>query len=131
MEPDQRLVDDELAAFESGALDPEGFSHREHVRFAYLMLGRHPFGEALARFSRGLKLLVAKAGRPEIYHETVTVAFLALIGERRACGRQSGWEEVIAANPDLLDKRCIEHWYDPAELATDLARRTFVLPRPR
>ena len=51
------------------------------------MLGRYPFGEAVTRFSRGLRLLAAKAGRPEIYHETITVAFLALIGERRARGR--------------------------------------------
>ncbi len=123
--------DDELAAFESGALDPARFPHSEHLRFAYLVLSRYPFGEALARFSRGLKLLVMKAGKPEIYHETVTVAFLALIGERRARNEQASWEEFISANPDLLDKRCIEQWYSPAELASDVARRTFVLPRRR
>ncbi len=128
---ESKSIEEELSAFESGTLEPASFPHREHVRLAYLMLGQYSFGEALARFSRGLKLLVAKAGKPEIYHETVTVAFLALIGERRMRSGQAGWEEFIAANPDLLDKRCIEQWYGPTELASDVARQTFVLPRRR
>ncbi len=131
MESESPSIEEELTALECGALDPASFPHREHLRLAYLMLGRYPFGEALARFSRGLKLLVTKAGKPEIYHETVTMAFLALIGERRARGEQTNWEEFIATNSDLLDKRCLEDWYDPAELASGIARRTFVLPRRR
>ncbi len=124
-------LEKELAALEAGTLDPASFPHREHVRLAYLMLGQHSFSEALARFSRGLKLLTAKAGKAEIYHETLTVAFLALIGERRARGKQASWEEFIAENPDLLDKHCLERWYDAAELASDIARQTFVLPPRR
>jgi hypothetical protein len=62
----EATVDDELRALETGALDPALFPHPEHVRLAYEMLGRHPFGEAVTRFSRGLRLLAAKAGRPEM-----------------------------------------------------------------
>src|SRR5438128_1830676 len=97
----------ELLALETGALDPAMFSHREHVRLGYEMLGRYPFGEAVARFSRGLKLLAAKAGRPEHYHETITVAFLALIGERRAETKHDNWREFKATNNDLLNKHCL------------------------
>jgi hypothetical protein len=99
---------DELTALETGALDPKAFPHPEHVRFAYAMLERYPFGEAVTRFSSGLKLLAAKAGRPEIYHETITVAFLALIGERRARAEDEVWSEFKANNGDLFDKRCLE-----------------------
>ena len=74
---------DELRALETGALDPASFPHPEHLRLGYEMLGRYPFGEAVTRFSRGLRLLAAKVGRPEVYHETITVAFLAVIGEGR------------------------------------------------
>ena len=56
--------EDELLALETGALDPAQFPHREHVRLGYEMLERYPFGEALMRFSRGLRLLAARAGRP-------------------------------------------------------------------
>src|SRR3954466_15618018 len=104
--------DDELIALETGALDPAAFPHREHVRFAYGMLERYPFGEAVGRFSRGLRLLAAKAGRPEVYHETITIAFLALINERRAHLGVQNWAEFKAENADLFDKRCLERWYD-------------------
>jgi hypothetical protein len=92
-------------------------------------LARHSFGEAVDRFSRGLKLLAARAGRPDIYHETITVAFLALINERRARAKTQSWDEFRSHNADLLDKRCLEKWYTPEQLSSDLARGTFCLPR--
>jgi hypothetical protein len=122
---------DELLALETGDLDPAMFPHREHVRLGYEMLGRYPFGEAVARFSGGLRRLAAKAGRPEVYHETITVAFLALIGERRARVKDADWCEFKANNGDLLDKRCLERWYESDQLRSDVARKTFCLPRPR
>ena len=119
---------DELAALEAGALDPSKFPHLEHVRLAYEMLERYPFAEAISRFSRGLKLLTAKAGRPEVYHETITVAFLAVIGERRTRAVSQSWTDFKANNADLFDKRCLSKWYDSEQLDSDLARRTFCLP---
>lgn len=122
-------VGEELQAFEIGALDPAQFPHAEHVRFGYEMLGRYSFGEAISRFSRGLKLLTAKAGKPQVYHETVTVAFLALINERRAIGAARNWDAFKATNAELFDKRCLEKWYGTEQLETDLARRAFCLPK--
>lgn len=124
-------IEEELRALETGALDPAQFPHPEHVRLAYEMLGRHPFGEAVTRFSRGLRLLAANAGHPEVYHETITVAFLAVIGERRACAKDAGWNEFKTNNRDLMDKRCLDRWYDADCLRSDLARQTFCLPKPR
>jgi hypothetical protein len=120
---------EELMALETAALDPSKFPHHEHVRLAYGMLERYPFAEALARFSRGVKSLAAKAGRPEMYHETITVAFLAVIGERRARAESNNWSEFKANNRDLFDKRCLGRWYGAEQLRSDLARRTFCLPQ--
>jgi hypothetical protein len=131
MKDSESTTADELRALETGALDPGKFPHQEHVRLAYGMLERYPFGEAVARFSRGVKLLAAKAGRPEVYHETITVAFLAVIGERRARSLSNSWVEFKEHNNDLLDKRCLERWYDTEQLGSDLARRTFCLPQAR
>jgi hypothetical protein len=125
----EATIEAELRALETGALDPAMFPHREHVRLGFEMLGRYSFSEGLARLSRGLKLLTAKAGRPEVYHETITVAFLALIGERRAQGGESSWKDFKARNDDLLEKRCLEKWYGAEQLRSDLARRTFCLPQ--
>jgi hypothetical protein len=129
MRSDEGSIEEQLAALESGALDLCAFPHAEHLRLAYEMLARHPFSEGLARYSGGLRKLTAKIGKPEVYHETLTVAFLALIGERQARGGYAGWREFIAANPDLLDKRCVEQWYTRDELASGIARMTFCLPR--
>jgi hypothetical protein len=126
---DEAVTDGVLLAFETGTLDPAMFPHREHVRLGYEMLGRYPFGEAVDRFSQGLRMLAAKAGRPEIYHETITVAFLAVIGERRARAKHADWREFKANNGDLLNKGCLEQWYDTEQLGSDLARQTFCLPR--
>jgi hypothetical protein len=119
---------EELRAFESGGLDPAQFPHAEHVRFGYEMLDRYSFGEAVSRFSGGLKLLAAKAGKPEVYHETITVAFLALINERRARDKTQAWREFKQDNADLFDKRCLEKWYGAEQLGSELARRAFCLP---
>lgn len=120
---------EELRAFESGALDPAQFPHAEHLRLGYEMLARYSFGEAISRFSGGLKRLAARAGKPEIYHETITVAFLALINERRARDTTGTWPEFKRSNSDLFDKRCLQKWYGAEQLRSELARRTFCLPR--
>ena len=120
----------DLRPFQSGAVDPAQFPHAEHVRVGYEMLIRYPFGDAISHFSRGLKLLAAKAGKPQVYHETITVAFLALINERRAPNPTESWNDFQANNPDLFEKRCLEKWYGAEQLKSDLARRTFCLPKP-
>ncbi len=124
-------VEHELESFETGLLDPAAFPHPEHVRFAFEMLGRHSFGDALLRFSRGLKLLAAKAGKPHVYHETIPVAFLTLIAERRARTASDDWIKFCAQNTDLLEKSCLERWYRPEQLRSDLTRTVFCLPHPQ
>lgn len=122
-------VEEELRALETGTLDPARFPHPEHLRLGFEMLARYPFGEAVVRFSQGLKLIAAKAGRPEVYHETITVAFLAVINERRVRLATEDWSEFRQQNADLFDKRCLEKWYPSGQLSSDLARRTFCLPQ--
>ena len=117
-----------LDDFEEDRIDPAFFPHREHVRVSYELLERHPFPEALLHLARGLRRLAAKAGRPEVYHETITAAFLALIAERRLRGSYIDFEEFERQNPDLFRKQLLEKIYDPAVLRSKLARATFVLP---
>jgi hypothetical protein len=122
----------ELAEFEGGRRDPATFDHRAHVRLAYEMLARHPFERALLRYARGLRRTAARAGAPGKFHMTVTVAFLAVIAERRATAAADDetWDAFARANPDLLDPGCLRRWYAPARLASAEARRTFLLPAP-
>jgi hypothetical protein len=121
---------DELIRFEAGDFDPRSFTHREHVRLAFEMLQRHCFTEAANRFACGLKTIVRRAGRPEGYNETITVAFLALIAERTASAEYRDFPAFERANPDLLDRGLLKRWYPDGRLQSDIARKTFVLPEP-
>ena len=131
MKPSDCAIATELGDLEDGRLDPKQFHHRDHVRLGYEMLSRYSFPEALARFSNGLRRLATKGGRPEAYHETITAAFLALIGERRLIDSCPDWEQFAAQNADLLSKDLLRDWYDPEVLNSIVARRTFVLPQPK
>ena len=54
----------------------------------------------------------------------------ALIAERRAQGFERCFERFASANRDLFEKEVLRRWYDDERLASPLARRVFVLPRP-
>src|SRR3954466_7118466 len=104
------VVAADLRALEAATLDPSRFPHAEHVRLGYEMVRRYPFGEAVSRFSNGLKLVVGNAGKPHVYNETITVAFLAVINERRVASAALNWNDFERANPELLEKKCLEEW---------------------
>lgn len=119
-----------LGEFESGVVHNPQFHHHDHVRLAYELLGRDPFDVALACFMNGIRRIAAAAGHPTKVHMTITVAFLAAIAERQAHDPVTTWDEFVARNPELVDKAFLRRWYTSEELNSDLARRTFVLPRP-
>jgi hypothetical protein len=120
----------DVLRFARGECDPSRFPHREHVRMGFEMLRRHSFTETALHTSRALRMMAARAGRPEAYHETITVAFLSLIAERLQSDRAGDFEQFEQVNPGLFDKRALARWYAPARLASDAARRTFLLPDP-
>lgn len=117
-----------LAAFEAGALAPSEFRHADHLRAAFLLLEGADFADALARMKAGLKRIAAAHGAPGRYHETLTVAFVALVNERRYAMPGADWAAFARANPDLFNARALEAHYPPGVLATPLARAVFVLP---
>jgi len=64
-----------------------------------------------------------------LYHETITVAFMALIHERLyQHGDARGWDGFARANPDLLHKDALLSLYPQAVLDSAEARARFVLP---
>jgi len=127
------MTDDleDLERFVRGACDPTCLSHREHVRLAFEMLRRHSFPETVLHYSQGLRAMAKRVGKPQAYHETVTIAFLSLISERLHSADYADFDSFEQMNPDLLSGTLLQKWYHPERLATELARRTFVLPEPR
>jgi hypothetical protein len=69
-------------------------------------------------------------GKPGRYHETITVAYVALIQQRmRERGNDREWTMFARNNPELLDKRLLNEYYRAEQLASDVAREIFLLPR--
>ena len=121
-----------ITQFEEGTTPAGAFHHADHIRLAFEYLARFPTSECLQRFSAALKSFATTHGKPQLYHETITWAYLLLIRERTArvrpppglggvCREQSG-------------SACLEGWgvcnrfIVPETLDSDLARRVFVLP---
>ena len=126
------MTDDEfMASFENCSLSNESFHHSDHVKMAFLYLSRYPALEALQRFSASLARFAAASGKPGLYNETVTWAFLLLIRERmvRAGSRQT-WAEFTANNEDLLNwkESILKKYYREETLRSDLAKNIFVFP---
>ena len=118
-----------IAAFEGGTLAPERFRHRDHLRLAWLYLREAPLAGALERFSAGLRRFARAAGKEGLYHETITVAYMALVNERMARDPGLDWEEFARANADLFDHpAALRVYYRDETLRSDLARAVFVLP---
>jgi len=124
---DQELIEQ----FEDGTLPIEGFHHREHVRTAFLYLTKYPVLEALQIFSRTLRSFAETRGKPQLYHQTITWAYIFLIQERMArAGSKQSWEEFARDNPDLLvwNDGILTRFYRSETLTSELARTVFLLP---
>lgn len=121
-----------LAALEAATLPPICFGHRGHLRAAFLYLRREDFPGACVAMKRAIQAFAARLGKGGLYHETLTVAYLALIAERLAEEPADlGFETFLRRYPELEDRAYLERYYPRGSLDAPETRRTFVLPRPR
>jgi hypothetical protein len=125
------LTDQELLTrFQAASLPDDGFRHREHVRVAWLFVRRHSLLDALREFSLAIKRFAVARGVPQLYHETVTWAFVLIIADRQARQPAMTWTEFAHQNPDLLSWKpsVLDRYYHSETLWSDRARRMFVWP---
>lgn len=117
-------------SFVDASLPADQFHHQQHVQVAWLFTRKYGMPGALGEFSDAIKRFADAKGKAGLYHETITWAFLLVISERQARNPAATWPAFEAANPDLLvwKPSILERYYSKALLASDLARRTFVMP---
>ena len=117
-----------LAALEDCTLPADCFDHAAHVRAGYLYLRRQPFPQATAAMCATIARYAAALGKPDRYHETITVAFMALINAQlRRPGNGAGWADFSARNPQLLRSDALLAYYPRAVLESREARSCFTL----
>ena len=119
-----------LDRFVDTSLPADQFHHEQHVEVAWLFVRRHGMPAALSEFTTAIKRFADAKGANGLYHQTITWAFLFLIADRQGRCPVESWPEFMAANPDLLTWKpsILERYYSRELLASDLARRTFLMP---
>jgi len=123
---ERELID----GFERCTLPNSSFHHRDHVHVVWAYLRTMPMLDALQRFSAALQQFATHHGKPMLYHETITWAYVVLVHERMQRRPASDWDDFSRDNADLFAWRpsILERYYQPETLGSELARSIFVLP---
>lgn len=118
------------AAFEAGAYAPADFSHRAHVRLAYVYLADSDVELALERMRAALVAFLSHHRIPAgKYHETLTRAWILAVHHfMHRSPEAASAEDFIGRNPLLLDTRIMLTHYSADLLFSDAARANFVEP---
>jgi hypothetical protein len=122
-----------LGRFESQSLTCADWTHRLHVRMAYLYLRDYPFDQALDRIRAGIQRLNASnhvhEGPQAGYNETVTVAWVRIIHtlllEHSAAATS---DDFVDANSMLLCSRLLRLFYSRAIWTEQDCQTQFVEP---
>lgn len=119
------LNDDEfLEAFHSCRLENAQFRHADHLRLAWIHLRRRPFEEALQQVRAGIQKFAIHHGVPQLYHETITVAWMRLL----ATHHELSFETFLSENENRLNKDLLHRFWSPELLASDEAKAAWVQP---
>jgi hypothetical protein len=117
-------------AFEAGAYAPADFSHRAHIRLAYVYLAENDVERAAVRMRAALMNFLKIHGiTPTKYHETLTTGWILAVHHfMHRCPTALSADDFIAREPMLLDSRIMLTHYSTELLFSDKARAKFVEP---
>ena len=131
------MTDEELTiAFETCSLPRELWTHRAHVRVAFVYLRRHTFDVALDKVRSGIQAYNAHSQVPENqtsgYNETTTHAFLHLIHATMAAYERiyptPTGDSFCDRHPQLMTPQVLRLFYSPKQRTHPLAKTQFVEP---
>lgn len=127
------MSDEELwAGFQERSLAHAEWTHRAHVRVAWMHLARWELDEAHLRMRAGIIRLNAVHGTEETtkrgYHETLTRTWLAIVQAVRRVDPGATSLEFVTRHADALDRNAPLFHYSSARLFSHEARSIFVPP---
>jgi hypothetical protein len=122
-----------LRRFEDHSLPKGQWTHRAHLKVAYLYLLRFPYPEALDRLRTGIQTYNAAQGIINTptggYHETMTQVWLQLVHTTlRQFGPADTADAFFDAHPQLSDKHTPLLFYSRDRIMSPEAKRSFVAP---
>ena len=118
-----------LQAFEACQLDPSKFHHDDHIRLAWLCVQRYGTREAETKLLDGIRRFAQRAGVPQKFMYTTTIAWTRLVAAAQLSSPSAGnFSEWIELHPELLDRKLLTRFYSPGRLETPEARSGWVEP---
>lgn len=125
-----------LSRFQDCSLPYDYWTHRTHVKVAYLHLVNHPFDEALAILREGIQLYNSSKNVPEGpmqgYNETTTHAFLHILKSTMQTYGEifptPDADTFCDIHPHLLQKHILRLFYSPERRMHPDAKAQFVEP---
>jgi hypothetical protein len=117
-----------LATFQHGEFAGDAFPHRAHLRMAWLYVTALGPEQAVQHAAAGIRNLAQRNGRPALYHDTLTRAWVYVVATAVAHHPSATFAEFIARNPQLLDKQLLLRHYSPDVLSSPRARAAWIAP---
>lgn len=100
------MTDDEfLQQIEGCTLPKEAFTHRNHVRLAWLYLNDRPGGDPDARIAATIQRYATSIGAATKYDHALTLRWMRLVESAIAATPAESFDAFIAARPELLDRK--------------------------
>jgi hypothetical protein len=116
-------------ALERGEIANQDFHHSSHLHVAWTYLAEcSSVEEAEAKMRDTLRKFAASAGRAEKYHETITLFWVHLLAGIRAANADHSLEQVVRANPQLLEKNFPLVYYSRERLFSETAQSCWLEP---
>ena len=119
-----------IRAFEDGSFPKSEWTHSKHLVMALWYLSRHDRDEAIRLIRTGIQRYNERNGNFTGYHETITLAWVAVI--ERFLGVRNRKMPVSLLAGELLgqcgDKDYLLRFYSRERLFTDEARHRWVSP---
>ena len=118
-----------LQAFEACQLDPAQFHHDDHIRLAWLCVQRYSAREAETKLLDGIRKFAQRAGVPQKFMYTTTVAWTRLVAAAQISSpTTNNFSEWIQSHSELLDHNLLARHYSAGRLETPEARSGWVEP---
>ncbi|MGB9184407.1 MAG: hypothetical protein WCB67_10100 [Solirubrobacteraceae bacterium] len=104
------------------------FGHREHLELAWTYLHLHPIDEAADVMTAAIRHVARRHGAADKYHETLTRSWLHFVAVHQQRWGSASFEAFLERNPDLLNRKLVEHFYSHELIWSESARATWTAP---
>jgi hypothetical protein len=117
-----------LAAFEAGKIANQDFHHRDHLRLAWIQIRRLGLDRASDAVTGAIGQFAARHGHADRYHETMTRFWVRVVGMGITRHPTLAFDDLVAAEPHLLDKNLPYRHWSRERMGSAEARRQWMEP---